>query len=125
MTADFGIAGMMEKEYFSKAIPREKIILGIPLYGRKFSVPNPYVPSGQSTPVEYRNLPFGECQRQFDTESLVPFLSCNGYYVSYDDEESIRAKMDYAKTNGLGGVYFWALGQDDNLLLEKLKLSDP
>jgi chitinase len=32
--------------------------------------------------------------------------------ISYDDEESITAKLDYILDNDLGGMMFWELSAD-------------
>jgi GH18 family chitinase len=45
-----------------------------------------------------------------------------GSFITYEDPESIRVKMDYAKDRGLGGVMFWELSQDpDGTLLEAIR----
>ena len=35
----------------------------------------------------------------------------NGF--KYDSLQAVRDKVDYAKREGLGGVFFWELGQDN------------
>ena len=34
--------------------------------------------------------------------------------ISYEDLESLTSKVNYAVSNGLGGVMIWELGSDDN-----------
>jgi len=34
----------------------------------------------------------------------------------FDSPDDVRAKVEYAMQNGLGGVFFWELGQDKQLL---------
>lgn len=120
MVQDLSIATLIEREFLSKNVPPSKIILGFPLYGRKFLVNKPYVPAYYSEPVNYRDLPFTSCTRNFDSESKVPWLSCGSYYISYDDEESLQAKMDYAKSKNLGGLFMWALGADAGKIVTKI-----
>jgi chitinase len=43
--------------------------------------------------------------------------------ISYDDPESLTAKLDLVHREGLGGVMFWELSGDDaeNTLLQTLR----
>jgi chitinase len=36
--------------------------------------------------------------------------SANDKFISYDNETTVAAKAQYAKTKGLGGVFVWELG---------------
>ena len=56
--------------------------------------------------------------RQWDATASVPYLSsaapfgadgCN--FVSYEDEQSIAAKGAFARSQGLGGVIIWTIGE--------------
>ena len=76
-----------------------------------------------SETLEYKDLPFGSCAKQFDQTSMVPYLSCGSYYISYDDSTSIAAKIAYAKSKGLAGVFFWALGQDNNQIVNTVDIT--
>ena len=33
-------------------------------------------------------------------------------FITYEDQTSLAGKLDYAKTQGLGGVMFWELSAD-------------
>ncbi len=37
---------------------------------------------------------------------------CGGQWWSYDTPGTIGGKMGYARTNGLGGAFFWELSGD-------------
>jgi chitinase len=52
--------------------------------------------------------------RIWDAEQRVPFLYKNqaSYWLSYDDPTSIGEKVDWAKTQGLGGVFVWELSME-------------
>ena len=54
----------------------------------------------------------GEGTRRFDPEGEVPWLSGEGWYLSYDDPSSIAAKGRYARDLGLRGAGAWELSQD-------------
>lgn len=49
-------------------------------------------------------------------QGKVPWLwnETEGIYISYDDEESVAEKVQFAKDENLGGVMFWELSQDWN-----------
>lgn len=56
--------------------------------------------------------------RRWDETARVPYLSFpRGHgpegctYVSYDDEESIAAKVAYARDEGLGAIIIWTINQ--------------
>ncbi|KAF0142156.1 MAG: fibronectin type III domain-containing protein, partial [Stygiobacter sp.] len=36
--------------------------------------------------------------------------STNDKFISYDDEKTVQAKFDYARTKGIGGLIIWELG---------------
>ncbi|KAF9428459.1 hypothetical protein BGZ94_002292 [Podila epigama] len=63
--------------------------------------------------------------RKFDEETQTPWLfnPVTHQFVSYDDRESLKKKVDFAKDKNLGGVMLWAINQDtsDFELLEVLQ----
>ncbi|KAJ2355441.1 hypothetical protein IWW50_004719, partial [Coemansia erecta] len=52
--------------------------------------------------------------RQWDEITQTPWLfnPTTKQYISYDDPKSIKVKVDYAASKGLGGVMVWALYMD-------------
>jgi chitinase len=65
-----------------------------------------------------------------DEENAVKYITWNqDQWVSYDDKDTFKAKLDYANSVGLGGLLIWSIDQDtDNLdalsaLLEPKSLS--
>lgn len=111
---------------FEKAgVPAEKIVLGMPFYGRMWGdvpdqnhglfqqgkeIPNAYAP--YSTIVSAM-LNKGYT-RYWDAKSSVPFLynAEQHIFVSYEDPESAAAKCAYVKAHDLGGVMFWDYEND-------------
>ncbi len=45
--------------------------------------------------------------RHWDTNALVPYLTTNNYFLSYDDSHSIGLKAQYVRNQNLGGVIIW------------------
>lgn len=111
---------------FEKAgVPAEKIVLGMPFYGRMWGdvpdqnhglfqqgkeIPNAYAP--YSTIVS--TMLNKGYTRYWDAKSSVPFLynAEQHIFVSYEDPESAAAKCAYVKAHDLGGVMFWDYEND-------------
>ena len=49
----------------------------------------------------------------WDDEMKVPYLVQGDQWVGFDDERSIRNKMDWVKTNGYAGAMVWSIDMDD------------
>lgn len=103
-----------------KGWPREKLLLGIPLYGRGFRASGwgaPATGSYARSEVMYRDiaaLQKAGWKRGWDTAAQVPSLhSPDGSEIlSYEDADSARGKGRYARDNDLGGIFFWEISQD-------------
>ncbi|KAJ2909235.1 hypothetical protein GGI21_002088 [Coemansia aciculifera] len=54
--------------------------------------------------------------RQWDSVSQTPWLfnPSTKQFISYDDPQSIKAKMDYASSKGLAGAMVWSMEMDYN-----------
>lgn len=118
-----------------RGLPPERLAIGLPLYGRAYSVAEPYAETegtdGAGRALTYRQirrLLADGWRRSWDAEARSAWLtSPEGQAVlGYDDAESIRLKTDWAKAQGLRGVFFWEASQDrlgsgDNPLQEAAK----
>lgn len=98
------------EKHLSKGIPPQKILLGIPFYGRgKSPYPN-YLDSNQFE--KYSNSTVW-C---WDEEAGVPY-GCNSEgeaILTFDNEKSIELKSNYIRENGLAGVFVWNYDSDYN-----------
>lgn len=100
-----------------RGIPPEKIHLGMPFYGKECNASRLYGPASGWSDLEYTavapRLSSG-WDYFWDEVSKVPYLlnANRTKIVTFDDSLSLSLKCEYAKTNGLGGVMIWALGQD-------------
>jgi len=100
-----------------RGIPKEKIHLGVPFYGKEFSASRLYGPSTGGTELEYTTavarLNSG-WRYNWDEIAKTPYLTNAGntQLITFDDSVSIRLKCEYVKANNLAGVMIWALGQD-------------
>lgn len=107
--------------HLNKGIPKEKIVLGMPFYGRDdnkaFTADEP-----DDNFVYYKDIVKGSFLDQWDEKAKVPYLTnaAGTMVLSYDDEESIGLKADYVKEKGLKGAMYWAVeGDDANWTLSK------
>ncbi|XP_060087398.1 chitotriosidase-1-like [Heteronotia binoei] len=113
----------------SKGAPPEKIVLGMPLYGRTFTLsssqagPNAPV-SGPGTPgiftreagflAYYEVCTFIQgATTKVIPEQKVPYSFKGNQWVGYDDVDSIKNKVRYLKQNNLAGGMVWAMDLDD------------
>jgi chitinase len=72
--------------------------------------------SGQSTPHLSNGVNTPGLHRIWDVGLQVPYWTvdnpstANDHMVSLDDQQAVRAKIDYAKQKGLGGIAVWEIG---------------
>lgn len=114
-----------------KGAPRDKINIGLALYGRGFRLANPRntkpgaPAAGPSRPANFTResgiqayyeiclaIKDGAKTYWID-DSEVPYMVHNNEWIGYDNEISLAAKVDWVKRNGFGGVAVWALPFDD------------
>lgn len=50
---------------------------------------------------------------QPNPKAMGPFAFKNNQWVGYDDEAIARKKAEYVVEQGLGGIMFWSLDNDD------------
>lgn len=125
--ADPGSADTAMKAYLAAGIPSDKLVLGVPFYGRGWKevkdVNNglfqPYgdIPGTEGS-FEYRELAsfwIAHSDRHWDETGKVPwlFIPKTGMMISYDDAESLTAKTAYVKEHNFGGIMIWELVGDD------------
>ncbi|MDX9930730.1 MAG: glycoside hydrolase family 18 protein [Bacteroidales bacterium] len=110
-----------------------KLNIGVPFYGRRWKGVEPVnnglyreaATTGES--ISYADVLVALADTAFvrlwDTAALAPWLwnEQDSLFISYDDKESLKAKMEYVLSQGLGGVMFWEYTEDiDGMLLDAL-----
>ena len=105
--------------YYTRKIPQNKLLLGIPFFGLSFNTAGLYKPFTGSVPDlsfadAMDSLKSGGWNYNWDTVSSVPYLQNNSHtgLITFDDTISVRLKTEYSFTKNLGGVMVWALDQD-------------
>ncbi|QUC18288.1 uncharacterized protein UV8b_02529 [Ustilaginoidea virens] len=119
-TTKFNTAQAVE-DYISAGIAPNKIVLGLPLYGRSFAntegmgTPFSGTAPGASKGIRpYRDLPLPGAQVTVDPQlgAAWSYDPKTRELVSYDNAESAKLKADYVKSKGLGGAVFWQASGD-------------
>ena len=128
------------QSWLSSGLDPDRILLGIPQYGRMWrSVASETdglharaETSGNKVILqdEIPSLIESGYTRRFDEHAKAPYLFNGMNFVSYDDEESVRAKAEYILEHDLLGAALWAAGHDTGSVLpaalsEAFALSEP
>ncbi|MDR0320077.1 MAG: glycoside hydrolase [Treponema sp.] len=109
-------------EYSLSAIGREKLVMGIPFYGRAWANQN-----------HHRALIFSTTERLINTMNVGEVGRENGIStfnydvnvsvkVYYEDEYSISAKMEMYKSMNINSIGFWRIGQETQNVWRILKV---
>jgi chitinase len=124
------------RAFLGGGVPASKLLIGIPFFARAYGgVPN--INAGLLQPSKGPPKDWGESDggwrrlsrtrlidpryaRHWEPRARVPWLfdAKAGTWISYDDPESVRAKMDYVREHKLGGVIIWELSADDGRLMQ-------
>ncbi|WP_373279520.1 glycosyl hydrolase family 18 protein [Chitiniphilus eburneus] len=114
------------KSLLAKGVPAKKLQLGIPFYGRGWTGVQPG-PNGDGLYQKASGAAKGTYEAGNEDYKVLKNAPGTVYYHpttkqswkydgsnwwSYDTPQDIAVKIDYAKRNGLGGVFSWALDGD-------------
>jgi chitinase len=119
-------------EYIAAGVPPQKIVLGIPFYGRSWlmrsadnygidRIADSVVRAGGYTDIRDSISRQSGFVKHWDEAAKAPFLfnEQTRQLVVYDDEESVKIKCQYVEENNLAGVMFWQYESDPKLYLLK------
>lgn len=104
----------------AKGIPANKILLGIGFYGRGWNGVSQTAPGGSATGpapgtyeqgIEDYKVLKNRCPAT-GTVGGTAYAKCGSEWWSYDTPSTITGKMSWAKSQGLGGAFFWELSGD-------------
>ncbi|MGH8081459.1 MAG: glycosyl hydrolase family 18 protein, partial [Lysobacter sp.] len=110
--------------FLSRGVPASKINIGIGFYGRGWTnvpnVNNGLYQSGSAAPgtyeagiEDYKVLKNVAGTVYTDSNAQATWKYNGTTFWSYDTPALIGQKMQYAKTQGLGGAFFWEFSGDD------------
>ncbi|MET9267556.1 glycoside hydrolase family 18 protein [Amycolatopsis sp. NPDC004079] len=104
----------------TKGVPSSKLLLGIGFYGRGWTGVTQSAPGGTATgpaPGKYEQgiedykILKTSCPAT-GTVAGTAYAKCGSNWWSYDTPSTIAGKTSYARSQGLGGTFFWELSGD-------------
>ncbi len=113
--------------FIAAGVPARKLVLGVPFYGHAWGNVQAtehglYQPGQKPTERMYTSFKEirGEIEnkngfvRYWDDVSQAPYLynADKQIFVSYEDEQSVRAKARFVTERGLAGIMFWEYNGD-------------
>ncbi|MEV7322792.1 glycoside hydrolase family 18 chitinase [Streptomyces sp. NPDC093970] len=118
-TPGFTTADAIAK-FKSKGVPASKLLIGIGFYGRGWTGVTQAAPGGSATGpapgtyeqgIEDYKVLKTSCPAT-GTVAGTAYAYCGNNWWSYDTPATIAGKMSWAKSQGLGGAFFWEFSGD-------------
>ena len=134
-TPDLNVDASM-RAFLRGGVPAAKLLIGVPFFARAYGgVPDVnagLLQPSKGPPRDWREsdgswrrlsrtrLTDPRYTRHWEPSARVPWLydAKAGTWISYDDPEAVRAKMNYVREHKLGGVIIWELIADDGRLIQ-------
>ncbi|XP_045465112.1 mucin-5AC isoform X2 [Harmonia axyridis] len=121
------------KHYLELGADPSKLVMGVPTYGRSYTLFNPDANAigdpadgpgemGEATRENGYLAYYEICENiksngwdvvQPNEKAMGPYAFKENQWVGFDDENIARKKAEYVAQNGLGGIMFWAIDNDD------------
>lgn len=120
------------KVHFRAGIPIEKIVLGVPFYGRWWNKTIPknnglYQNSkGEKGSIDYKSIADSIKNKSFvsywDDKAKAPYIwrEKDSLFLTYENPKSLKIKVDFIKNKKMGGVMFWQFNGDNGELLNTI-----
>jgi spore germination protein YaaH len=109
-------------EYSLKVIGKEKLIMGLPFYGRAWG---DYSPSRALIYTTTEKIIDDEKVKEIRRENGIPVFEYSknvSIIVYYEDTYSLSARMEMYRSMGVSSIGFWRLGQETSEVWGYLKL---
>jgi spore germination protein YaaH len=109
--------------YLNAGVPNNKLLLGVPYYGREWPTSTGTIPSATTANGVSRTYNFVRnnvsgyySNQQWDPVSYTPYYSFNNgnwNQCFINSDYSMGKRYDVVNQYGIGGIGIWALGYDD------------
>ncbi|MEU5088134.1 glycoside hydrolase family 18 chitinase [Streptomyces sp. NPDC021356] len=107
-------------KFKAQGVPAKKLLLGIGFYGRGWTGVTQDAPGGTATGAAPGTYEAGiEDYKVLKTSCPVTgtiagtaYAHCGSNWWSYDTPSTIKSKMSWANSQGLGGAFFWEFSGD-------------
>ncbi|KAI8570457.1 hypothetical protein RHMOL_Rhmol01G0035500 [Rhododendron molle] len=120
-TTDMGL-----QSWIRAGIPRSKLVMGLPLYGRTWTLENPTshgigAPARGIRPGDGGTMTYAEIVRFnrqhnvgeiYDQDTVSAYSYAGTTWIGYDNVRSTTTKIQYAQRLGLRGYFFWQIAGD-------------
>jgi len=109
-------------DYSLRIIGKEKLIMGLPFYGRAWGSPNPsqaYLYTGIERIINENNV--ADIKRDNGIPTFEYEIPVN-VKVYYEDEYSLSARMEMYREMGIASIGFWRLGQETPAVWQYIKV---
>jgi spore germination protein YaaH len=110
-------------DYSLKVIGKDKLIMGLPFYGRAWARSNharAYIYTGIERIIKENNV------KTIGRENGIPTFDYDATIsvkVYYEDEYSLSARMEMYRNMGVAAIGFWRLGQETQAVWPLMKLA--
>ncbi|KAK8515409.1 hypothetical protein V6N13_139614 [Hibiscus sabdariffa] len=129
ISTSFGISSWIDA-----GVPPEKLVMGMPLYGKSWELKHPKnhgigapadgVGPGNNGIMLYSDIVAYNDEHHahvvYDGDTVSEYSYSGTDWIGYDGPTSVGKKVEYAKSNNLGGYFFWAIGYDMNWTLSAI-----
>ena len=107
-------------DYIDKGADANAIIVGLPLYGRKWNTTNSNIPgtsTGSSSSMVMKDAVVVAATdgSSFDSVTHTPYVLYPTQQLWYQDIDSVRERVSWSIDQGVQGVGFWALGYENGV----------
>jgi chitinase len=121
------------RSWIQAGLPKSKLIMGLPLYGRTWILRDPKVhgvgaPAIAVGPGVDGTLTYLQVQKfnavnnatvVYDVASVSTYSVAGSTWIGYDDVRSTSVKIGYAQSLGIRGYFFWAVNGDHEWTISK------
>lgn len=110
-------------DYAVTCIPREKLLVGIPAYGYDWASRGTKVVRWNQTAALINK--YGKDKVVWDSDAATPYLRYKeagvNHEVWFENQYSLKPKLDLVKKYGVAGLSIWRLGFEDSTFWETIK----